>query len=247
MGTQSTWGVKGRQTFKTHLKHRSQISRAKNIKMSGSRVPVTMRDFFFDDPFFKNSWEDFDKVRDAMFTESRDMWKKFDDDFRNMACMSNNIMLEHSGSGNQPESITNNNENRSLMRQDSKSRWENGWMFPRRWMLPALNTDFPSNMDIFKDKDNEVIRVKEDETKMEVSLDTSQYRPDELKVMVNDGVLTVEGKHEEKAEDGSKMVSRMFSRKYTLPPAAKSEEVVSNLSSDGVLVITAPKKNLAIK
>merc|ERR1712107_796125 len=130
----------------------------------------------------------------------------------------------------------------SLMRQDSKSRWENGWMFPRRWMLPALNTDFPSNMDIFKDKDNEVIRVKEDETKMEVSLDTSQYRPDELKVMVNDGVLTVEGNHEEKAEDGSKMVSRMFSRKYTLPPAAKSEEVVSNLSSDGVLVITTKEE-----
>merc|ERR1712219_86075 len=207
-----------------------QINSHTNIflKMSGSRVPVTMRDFFFDDPFFKNSWEDFDKVRDAMFTESRDMWKKFDDDFRNMACMSNNI-------------------NRSLMRQDSKSRWENGWMFPRRWMLPALNTDFPNNMDIFKSKDNEVIRVKEDDTKMEVSLDTSQYRPDELKVMVSDGVLTVEGKHEEKAEDGSKMVSRMFSRKYTLPADAKSEEVASNLSSDGVLVITAPKKQLAIK
>merc|ERR1712001_484948 len=99
-----------------------------SLNMGGSRVPVTMRDFFFDDPFFKNTWEDFDKVRDAMFNESRDMWKKFDDDFRNMACM--------------------------------------------------------SNMDIFKDK-------------MEVSLDTSQYRPDELKVCVNDGVLVVEGKHEE--------------------------------------------------
>jgi len=222
--------------------------------MSGSRVPVTMRDFFFDDPFFKNSWEDFDKVRDAMFTESRDMWKKFDDDFRNMACMSNNIMLEsdhqNQNQQQQQEAISNNtenNSNRSLMRQDSKSRWENGWMFPRRWMLPALNTDFPNNMDIFKSKDNEVIRVKEDDTKMEVSLDTSQYRPDELKVMVSDGVLTVEGKHEEKAEDGSKMVSRMFSRKYTLPADAKSEEVASNLSSDGVLVITAPKKQLAIK
>merc|ERR1712172_449753 len=80
-------GVKGRQTFKTHLKHRSQISQAKNIKMSGSRVPVTMRDFFFDDPFFKNTWEDFDKVRDGMFSQSRDMWKRFDEDFRNMpAC-----------------------------------------------------------------------------------------------------------------------------------------------------------------
>merc|ERR1712026_186876 len=153
------------------------------LKMSGSRVPVTMRDFFFDDPFFKNTWEDFDKVRDAMFNESRDMWKKFDDDFRNMACMSNNIMLESSARGaeeaaQEKEKEVSQSEARSLMRQDSKSRWENGWMFPRRWMLPALNTDFPSNMDIFKDKkDNEVIRVKEDE--------------DELKVCVNDGVLVI--------------------------------------------------------
>merc|ERR1711976_881831 len=242
-------GSKGQTNFQnTHI---TQIQEQRtNIKMSGSRVPVTMRDFFFDDPFFKNSWDDFDKVRDAMFTESRDMWKKFDDDFRNMACMSNNIMPESDSQQQQQEAISNNTEsssNRSLMRQDSKSRWENGWMFPRRWMLPALNTDFPNNMDIFKSKDNEVIRVKEDDTKMEVSLDTSQYRPDELKVMVSDGVLTVEGKHEEKAEDGSKMVSRMFSRKYTLPADAKSEEVASNLSSDGVLAITAPKKQLAIK
>merc|ERR1711983_296320 len=211
-----------------------------NIKMSGSKVPVTMRDFFFDDPFFKNSWDDFDKVRDAMFTESRDMWKKFDEDFRNMACMSNNIMLE-SPAGAAITAEEQSTAPRSLMRQDSKSRWENGWM------LPALNTDFSNKTDIFKSKDSEVIRVKEDEDKLEVSLDTSQYRPDELSVSVSDGVLRVEGKHEEKAEDGSKMVSRMFSRQYTLPPSTKQEEVASNLSSDGVLVITAPKKTLAIK
>jgi len=57
----------------------------------------------------------------------------------------------------------------------------------------------------------------------------------------------VEGRHEEKAEDGSKMVSRSFSRKYTLPRGANGQDVVSNLSSDGVLVITAPKNNPAIK
>ena len=206
-----------------------------------------MRDFFFDDPFFKNTWEDFDRVREAMFTESRDKWLKFDEDFRNMACMSNNIMLESSGdTETKSESPALAMDPRALVRQDSKSRWENGWMFPRRWMLPALNTDFPNNMELFKTKDSEVIRVKEDDSKMEVSLDTSQYRPDELKVSVSDGVLMVEGKHEEKAEDGSKMVSRMFSRKYTLPPSAKTDEVASNLSSDGVLVITAPKKPLAI-
>merc|ERR1712061_840691 len=223
-----------------------------SLNMSGSRVPVTMRDFFFDDPFFKNTWEDFDKVRDAMFNESRDMWKKFDDDFRNMACMSNNIMLESSARGaeeaaQEKEKEVSQSEARSLMRQDSKSRWENGWMFPRRWMLPGLNPEMTKGLDIFKTKDNEVIRVKEDDTKMEVSLDSSQYRPDELKVSIDKGVVTVEGQHEEKAEDGSKMVSRMFSRKYTLPQDAKPEDVVSNLSSDGVLVITAPKNNLAIK
>ena len=210
--------------------------------MAESRVPLTMRDFFFDDPFFKNSWEDFEKVRERMFAESRENWKKFDEDFRNLACMSNNIMLESSQDCNEMT-----NDNRSLMRQDSKSRWENGWMFPRRWMLPGLSSDITRDLDIFKSKDNEVIRVKEDEKKMEVSLDTSQYRPDELKVSVDKGVVTVEGKHEEKAEDGSKMVSRMFSRKYTLPADARAEDVVSNLSSDGVLVITAAKRNLAIK
>merc|ERR1711892_806855 len=50
-----------------------------NTRMAQSRVPVTMRDFFFDDPFFKNSWDDFDKVKDAMFasqeTHGRDLMK----------------------------------------------------------------------------------------------------------------------------------------------------------------------------
>merc|ERR1712198_793221 len=63
-------------------------------KMAESRVPMTMRDFFFDDPFFKSSWDDFEQVREKMFQESRDMWKKFDEDFRSMACMSNNIMID---------------------------------------------------------------------------------------------------------------------------------------------------------
>merc|ERR550519_2814400 len=73
------------------------------------------------------------------------------------------------------------------------------------------------------------------------SLDTSQYRPDELRVNVGEGIISVEGKHEEKAEDGRTMVLRQFSRKYSLPAGAKQEKVDSNLSSDGVLVISAPK------
>merc|ERR1719245_1290632 len=136
-------------------------------------------------------------------------------------------------------------ENKGIERQNSLAKWENGWMFPRRWMLPSLSSEF-KDMNIFKEKDSEVIRVMHDDKKLEVSLDTSQYRPDELNVSVFNGVITVEGKHEEKAEDGSKMVSRQFVRKYSLPAGAKPQDVVSNLSSDGVLVITANKANPAI-
>merc|ERR1711973_241339 len=164
-----------------------------------------------------------------------------------MACMSNNIMLNDASSSNSKissssKSSSNESENRGglLDRQTSLDKWENGWMFPRRWMLPSLKNEF-KDMNLFQSKDSEVIRVKEDDNKMEVSLDTSQYRPDELSVSVSGGVVSVEGKHEEKAEDGSKMVSRQFVRKYTLPRGATPENVNSNLSSDGVLVITATK------
>merc|ERR1712212_189357 len=161
---------------------------------------------------------------------------RFDEDFRDSACMKNNIMLE---SGMELGKELDKEEARSLARQDSKARYEEGWM------LPSLNAPL-KQMDLFNSKDSELIRTKEDDTKMEVSLDTAQYRPDELKITVDKGVVCVEGRHEEKAEDGSKMVSRSFSRKYTLPKDAKAEEVVSNLSSDGVLVITAPKHAAAI-
>merc|ERR1711973_709434 len=217
---------------------------ATKTKMADSRVPMTMRDFFFDDPFFKSSWDNFDQVRERMFQESRDMWKKFDQDFRDMACMSNNIMID-SDVQEKKSSEVKSSENRSLDRQNSLAKWENGWMFPRRWMLPSLKSEF-KDMDLFKEKDSEVIRVKEDEKKMEVSLDTSQYRPDELSVSVSNGAITVEGKHEEKSESGHKMVSRQFIRKYSLPAGARAKDVVSNLSSDGVLVISANKSNPAI-
>merc|ERR1712243_525531 len=230
-------GVRGETGQCNHMRDRADMTSKQE-----SKVHVKLRGFFFDDPFFKNSWEDFDKVRNAMFQESRDMWKKFDADFRETACMNSNIMLEAPSSGN--HEITQS-ESRGLHRQDSKSRWEDGWMFPRRWMLPSIAAPL-KDMDLFQTPDSEVIRVKEDDSKMEVSLDTAQYRPDELKVTVANGAVTVEGKHEERAEDGSRMVSRSFSRKYTLPHGSTGGDVVSNLSSDGVLVITASKNNPAI-
>merc|ERR1711920_1114673 len=127
----------------------------------------------------------------------------------------------------------------SLVKADESSIFR-PWMMPRNWMMPKLfDENFNSLLDM---KDSSLISMGNDDRKMEISLNTTGYKPSELKVNVADGELTIEGKHEEKSEAGHTMVSKQFSRRYTLPAEAKLTEVVSNLSQDGVMVITVPKE-----
>merc|ERR1719320_1431314 len=112
-------------------------------------------------------------------------------------------------------------------------------------MIPKLFDDNLSSL--VEMKDSNLLSMKNDDTKMEISLNTSGYKPSELKVNVSDGEISIEGKHEEKSEEGHTMVSRQFSRKYTLPAEAKLAEVVSNLSQDGVMVITVVKEKKKMK
>merc|ERR1712198_680886 len=159
-----------------------------------SLVPLTMRDSFFDDPFFKDTWMDIEKSHKNFFEGSRKLFEQ------------------------------------SLSSMESKMK---------------------SSEDIFKDtdamsifgaKDSNVIRMVDDDSKMEISIDTAGYKPDELKVSAGKGVISVEGRHEEKSEEGHVMVSRQFSKTYSLPQNANPEDVVSNLSQDGILVISVPKR-----
>lgn len=53
--------------------------------------------------------------------------------------------------------------------------------------------------------------------------------------------VLVEGKHEEK-QDEHGYISRQFTRRYILPGGYEVADVVSTLSSDGVLTVTAPKR-----
>merc|ERR1711878_15517 len=102
-------------------------------------------------------------------------------------------------------------------------------MGPKQWMLPQLFQDFH----LPEMKDSLMLGLQEEKDKMEVTLDTSGYKPDELKV---------EGKHEERSQTGEVMVSRQFSRRFGMPQNVKKEGIVSNLSQDGVMVITMPKE-----
>ncbi|XP_058796928.1 protein lethal(2)essential for life-like [Phymastichus coffea] len=82
-----------------------------------------------------------------------------------------------------------------------------------------------------------------DKDKFLVTLDVQQFHPEEISVKIVDDNVIVEGKHQEK-EDEHGWISRQFTRKYQIPSQCNIEQVESHLSSDGVLTITAPKKEL---
>ncbi|XP_054734219.1 heat shock protein 23-like [Anastrepha obliqua] len=75
---------------------------------------------------------------------------------------------------------------------------------------------------------------------LQVCMDVAQFKPSELTVKVLDNSIVVEGKHEERADEHG-YISRHFVRRYTLPKDYDADKVVSTLSSDGVLTVTAPK------
>jgi len=134
---------------------------------------------------------------------------------------------------------------------ESQKQFEERWKSMQSQMGKRQSKITDSTSDeqdsIFKAKDSNVIHLVNDESKLEVSLDITGYKPDELKVTAGQGMICVEGKHEEKSEAGQVMVSREFSRKYSMPDNARAEEVVSNLSKDGVLVVSVPKRKIIEK
>ncbi|XP_047121575.1 alpha-crystallin A chain-like [Schistocerca piceifrons] len=85
--------------------------------------------------------------------------------------------------------------------------------------------------------------IKNKKEGFEVSLDVQQFKPDEISVKMMDDFIVVEGKHDERKDEHG-YISRQFTRRYKLPDDVELEQVVSKLSSDGVLTITAPKKAL---
>ncbi|XP_026760369.2 protein lethal(2)essential for life-like [Galleria mellonella] len=106
------------------------------------------------------------------------------------------------------------------------------WMFQdyfRPWrILASLSRDLGST-------------IKTDKSKFQINLDVQYFAPEEISVKTADGYVVIEAKHEEK-EDEHGFVSRQFVRKYALPDDVESENVVSELSSDGILTVSAPRK-----
>ncbi|RWS20825.1 protein lethal(2)essential for life-like protein [Leptotrombidium deliense] len=87
-----------------------------------------------------------------------------------------------------------------------------------------------------------VSEIRNEGNEFRVQLDVSHFTPEELTVKaVDDNAIVIEGKHEEK-QDEHGFVSRQFTRKYVLPKDCEVQKIVSSLTPEGILVVTAPKK-----
>jgi len=93
--------------------------------------------------------------------------------------------------------------------------------------------------------------VKCTKDKFEVKMDVTQFSPEEVTVTVVDKYLVVEGKHEEKQDEHGMNMSRSLTRCYRLPEDLNAESfderVTCTWSTDGVLLITVPRKEAIIK
>lgn len=86
-------------------------------------------------------------------------------------------------------------------------------------------------------------KVNFDKDKFTANIDVQQFAPNEITVRTTgDNTIEVEGKHEERPDEHG-----YISRNYVLPKGHDVNQAVSNLSSDGVLTITAPSGQNAIE
>merc|ERR1712154_506198 len=132
-------------------------------KMPETRVPMTLRDHFLQDPFFKSAWEDMEAFRGGFRRDSQ--------------------------SSKMIESSEKKEERKE--EKDSRIGMFGRYLVPRKWMMPSLLEGEES----LKLSDSGVINRVDDDTKLELSLNTAGYKPSELSVNVTDGQLIVEGKH----------------------------------------------------
>jgi HSP20 family molecular chaperone IbpA len=102
-------------------------------------------------------------------------------------------------------------------------------LYPRSWQRKRRSGN----------KESSLATVSSSKDGFQVCLDVEHFAPNEITVKTVDNTITVEGQHNEK-EDEHGHIYRHFVRKYSLPKGYDIKDVVSTLSSDGILTIKAP-------
>ncbi|XP_067214221.1 protein lethal(2)essential for life-like isoform X2 [Linepithema humile] len=139
------------------------------------------------------------------------------------------LLDQHFGTGLHRDDLISSLTGLGLNRPSLRSIFGNTYYRPWRNVI-RQNSSGSSTVQL--DKDN-----------FQVILDVQQFSPDEITVKTVDNHVIVEAKHEER-QDEHGYISRHFVRRYVLPPSHDLFNITSTLSSDGVLTITAPTKNV---
>ncbi|PIC28043.1 hypothetical protein B9Z55_020089 [Caenorhabditis nigoni] len=114
---------------------------------------------------------------------------------------------------------------------------------------PAQRSIFNELMRDFGRMDRQMVSSGGDRTSSEIvntdekfaiSLNVSQFKPENLRINLEGRTLTIQGDEEVKTDHGYSKKS--FSRVVLLPEDVDFSAVASNLSEDGKLSIEAPKK-----
>ena len=170
------------------------------------------------EPFLEN----FEKVMENLTIETDEIWRRWNEEQQ--------LFFEESA---------------NRFKKDME-RFQQCWISDLAMEIKRKNIEFfsnnihaPTNTSWDNDPLSLPKKFPSESVKMEVQLDTSGYNPEELEVNVCSGIICVQGKHEEKSEEGKVLVSREFTRNYTLPLNARAEDVDSSLSKEGILIITA--------
>merc|ERR1711877_50088 len=183
-------------------------------KMPETRVPMTLRDQFLQDPFFKSAWEDMESFRGSFLRDSQS--KK---------------MIE-SSEKREERKEENKEENSSLNRRFGR------YLVPRKWMMPSLLNGEES----LKLNDSGVINTVNDDTKLELSLNTAGYKPSELS---QDGVLVITVPKEKRIQELKEENKMKMERRKSVEKKEESKSVqqINVENRSGASTLTAENKN----
>lgn len=85
----------------------------------------------------------------------------------------------------------------------------------------------------------EIVTKPDGKKEFQLRLDAKSFKPEDLNVKVENENLVIEGNHEETSASGCISV-KSFTRRCTIPPGVKPEDLNCSLDTSGRLMITAP-------
>jgi len=114
-----------------------------------------------------------------------------------------------------------------------------GWQRKTVSRNPLDYTDSVIEMD----KQLEKIRTKPSKIINEgrryvVMIDMANFKPEDIQVIMEVGLLTIKAEQETKL-DNKTSITKVFTRKFTIPEDVRQEMIATELSSSGMLKITA--------